>query len=704
VGLWAFVSVAIGTIYPAIVQQFQVGPNEYAKEAPYIARNIAATRDAFGLNTVATSDFNFTTFDQVSDASAVVDANKGTINNARLWDPSVIGDTYHTLQNLQTYYLIGNVDVDRYLVDNQTRQVLIAARNLNSADLPSQSFVNRHIAYTHGYGVVASPSNETTTDGSPHFYLQNIPTESTGITLSQGPGSQIYFGEGLSSYVLTGAQSTEFNYQTAGKTDQFTRYHGKDGVSLSNIVRRAAFALRFGDINPLISGQVTSHTKLLMERDIGARVSKLAPFLHFDADPYPVVLGDRTVWILDGYTATSMYPYAQSTSGGGGLATDFNYVRNSVKATIDAYDGTVTFYVFDPKDPIIRSWRKAFPDLFTDASQMPTEIRAHLRFPEDLFTVQSNMFGRYHVTEPRRFYDASAKWLISPDPGSGVVSNNVALGSSSSGGASNQPQSASSSGARIPPYYLYLKLPGDTTEHFIIVEPFVPVSSGNSLTRLVSFFTATSDPSDYGKLQAFTMPQGVTVLGPVQVDNEITRTQQISQAITLLSQQGSAVISGSLQLIPVGNSIVYVRPFYVRGSGGSGYPKFQFVAVYTQGTTAANGAVCAQTVNAALDQLFGNTPVAQNCGTLISSTSSGGTTPTTTTTTPAITTPGTPTTTTTTPPAGGETQSQLITDANNLLNQAKQVLLSTGDLGQYQTLVNQAQAKLQQAQALAGKP
>ena len=279
VGLWAFVSVALGTIYPALIQQFSVGPNEFAKEKTYIARNIRATRDAFGLDTVETKNFQYTSFDAIptSDAQAVVDSNTGTIDNARLWDPDVLQQTYNTLQQIQTYYQIGDVDVDRYLVENETRQVLIAGRGLNSADLPSQSFVNRHIAYTHGYGLVASPSNQAQTDGTPDYYLQNIPVIDTGIPLTSGKASQLYFSEGLGSYVLTGAESSEFNYQTAGKTDRFTRYRGKDGVQLSNILRRAAFALRFSDINLLISGQISSDTKIHMERDITARVSKLAP-------------------------------------------------------------------------------------------------------------------------------------------------------------------------------------------------------------------------------------------------------------------------------------------------------------------------------------------------------------------------------------------------------------------------------------------
>src|SRR3954447_26007602 len=427
VGLWAFVSLVIGTIYPAAYQQFKVGPNEYQAEKTYIARNIRATRDAFGLDAVATPKYDYASLNSLpsDEATQVVEANSGTINNARLWDPNVIRDTYSTLQNLQTYYQVGDVDVDRYLIDGKTQQVLIAARGLNSADLPSQSFVNRHIVYTHGYGAVSSPSNSSEADGNPEFYLRDVPVKENGITMDSGPPSEIYFAENLSSYVLTGADQAEFNYQKAGATDQFTRYKGKDGVKLSNFVRRAAFALRFGSLDPLISGQITSKTKILMERDIRARVEKLAPFLQFDADPYPVVLGDKTVWILDGYTTSDMYPYGQSLGAEGSLPGSFNYVRNSVKVTIDAYQGTVNFYVFDKKDPIIKAYEAAFPDLFTDGSRMPAEIRQHLRYPEDLFKSQSSQFGRYHVTEPKRFYDGSAKWLVSPDPGSGAIGSDI---------------------------------------------------------------------------------------------------------------------------------------------------------------------------------------------------------------------------------------------------------------------------------------
>ncbi len=708
VGLWAFASLVVGTIYPAAYQQFKVGPNEYQAESKYIDRNIRATRDAFALDQVKTDEFDFTSLKSgmtTEEAQTLVSTNSGTIDNTRLWDPKVIQSTYRTLQNLQTYYQIGDVDVDRYLVDGEVRQVLVAARGLNSADLPSQSFVNRHIVYTHGYGAVASPSNQTDSGGTPNFYLQDVPVKATGLTMKNGPPTQIYFAENLSSYVLTGAQQAEFNYQRPGATDQFTRYKGKDGVKLSNFVRRATFALRFGSLDPLISGQINSNTKLLMEHDIRSRVTKLAPFLQFDANPYPVILDNRTVWVMDGYTTSNQYPYSQSLGGQGALSGSFNYVRNSVKATVDAYEGTVTFYVFDKTDPIIKAYREAFPDLFTDGSRMPEAIREHLRYPQDLFATQATMFGRYHVTEPKRFYDGNTKWLVSPDPGSGRVSGDIlsqvsAAAGTASGSSSNQPQAASSTGARIAPDYLNIRLPGQKAEHFIITVPFVPVSSGNSQTRLVSFLTADSDPGQYGKMRSFTMPQGQTVEGPVQVNNAIIRTPAISTAITLLNQQGSQIIQGSMELIPIGNSLLYVRPFYAQSAGNGSYPLFQFVVVYNQDS----GAFCGPNVQDALDQMLDRKERVAGCN--VSTTGlTGGNGSTTTTTTTPTTTPGATTTTaapatTTVPPASGTAQ-DLLNQAADKLDQA-QAALEAGKLGEYQDLVDDARTLVKQAQQKGG--
>jgi len=417
------------------------------------------------------------------------------------------------------------------------------------------------------------------------------------------------------------------------------------------------------------------------------------------------VLGDKTVWILDGYTTSDMYPYSQALGGEGALPSSFNYVRNSVKVTVDAYQGTVTFYVFDRKDPIIQAYESAFPDLFTPASQMPDEIREHLRYPEDLFKSQSDIFGRYHVTEPKRFYDGSAKWLVSPDPGSGRVSNDIiseanAVANSASASASdnNTPQAATSTGARIDPYYLNIRLPGQRTdEHFVLLVPFVPVSSANSQTRLVSYLAADSDPEQYGKLSLYTMPQGQTVEGPVQVNNNIVRTGAISQAITFFNQQGSAVIQGSMQLIPVGNSLIYVRPFYTQGRGEGSYPLFQFVVVYSQGY----GAFCGPTVQDGLDQMLGRKSAITTCNVSAGATSGGtgtGSPGTTTTTTPgtATTTPATTApTTTTVPPTDGSVE-DLLQQAEVKLDQAERAL-QDGELGQYQQLVDEARTLVKQA-------
>ena len=544
IGLWGFVSIVVGTIYPAAIQNFRVKPNELAQERPYIGRNIAATRTAFGLGKVDTKPFDFTQFSDVPDAATVVDSNKGTINNARLWDPNVIQSTYNNLQKIQTYYQIGDVDVDRYLIGNETRQVLIAARGLNSADLPSQSFVNRHIVYTHGYGLVASPSNQADSDGTPDYYLSDIPPASDGISLAAGKPAEIYFGEGLSSYVLVGGKSNEFNYAAAGKTDKFTRYQGKDGVKLSNIIRKAAFALRFGDFNPLISGQVTSKTKVLLERDIRDRASKLAPFLRFDADPYPVVLKNKD-GVGDGrvhhHRSLSLRPvgYRRRRSGhrlqlraqlGEGHHRRLRRHRHLLRVRPEGPD--------HPRlaQGVPRLVHRCVEDVARVAGAPPLPRRS----------VPRSLRSSAAITSPKRALLRRQRQVAGlARSRSGAVSAADLTGSGSAQSSSNQPQAASSSGKRIDPYYLYLRLPGDTTEHFIVVEPFVPVSSGNSITRLVSFLTAKADPGDYGELQSFVMPQGGNVFGPVQVDNEINRTGSISSAVSLLNKEGSSVIRGA---------------------------------------------------------------------------------------------------------------------------------------------------------------
>lgn len=596
VGLWIFVALIVSTIAPAYYERFSVTPNELARERPYIERNLEATRGAYGLDGVETEQYDF----QLALEAETVENNRVSIDNARLWDPDVTQRVFQTLQAFQTYYRVDDVDVDRYMVNGQMTPAVVAARELNLSELPSQSWVNRHIVYTHGYGFVASPSNAATSAGNPTYLSSDIPSVNNGIDVDV---AELYFGEALSGYALVNARQDEFNYPTEGGEEVTTRYDGADGVAMSNFVRRAAFALRFGSINPLISNEVTDETKIVYLRDIKDRVTTLAPFLSWDADPYATVISGRVVWILDGYTTTDMYPYSQSFSGSGGLSGDMNYVRNSVKATIDAYEGTVTFYVMDPDDPLIRAWSKAFPDLFTDLDEMPDEVREHLRYPEDLFTVQSDMYGSYHVEDPTTFYQQNRKWLRSPDPNTGglevplgqdaVVEDEAAVEEGAT------PEAATSTSPRMNPYYLLIRPPGAATEEFVILQPFVPVSAGNRQTRLSSFLMASSDPANYGQLRSFVMPDGETVWGPAQVANEINTNETIAERFTLLSR-GGRLLQGSLQLIPVGNSILYVRPIYLQGETGAAFPRFQFVAVFAQDKSP----VIASTVDQALCMLF----------------------------------------------------------------------------------------------------
>lgn len=593
VGLWAFVSLVIGTIVPAVYQEFFVKPNELAKEKPYIARNIEATRRAFDLDRVSVRSFAYgEDLDQQK-----LEENSQTIDNSRLWDPDIILRDYQLFQGQKTYYKFADADVDRYVLDGKLRQTLISARELNRADLPSQSWVNRHIVYTHGYGAAVSPANAAGSDGLPKYLLEDIPP--TGDIVLDRP--EVYFGEQLDGYSLVDAKQSEFNYPRKGQRDAYTRYRGRGGVELSSFLRRAAFALRFSDFNLLISGQVTDRTRVLYLRSIGDRVKKAAPFLSYDADPYPVIADGRITWVLDGYTTSNSYPYSQSFTGDRGLGHSFNYVRNSVKATVDAYDGTIKFYVVDRKDPVIKAYRAAFPELFTDFAKMSPALRAHLRYPQDLFRAQTDVYGTYHITNPTTFFSGTDKWEVSPDPGSGPVSAIAAENTPTS--TTNSPQAAASSGKRIDPIYVLIKVPGATREQLLLLRPFVPVSK-NALNNLVSFMVAKAEPDALRPLESFQMPQGNPVYGPVQVNSTINNTDKISEKFTLLGQAGtgSQVWQGNLQLVPIGNSLLYIRPIYVISENGR-QPAFRFVVVFYAGK-----AVLAETVQGGLDQLLGAAP------------------------------------------------------------------------------------------------
>jgi uncharacterized membrane protein (UPF0182 family) len=561
VGLWAMLSVVVGAAIPAAVQRFRVQPTESTKERPYIDRNIKATKAAFGLRDVQTIDFaadnNVT--------SATLTANSATIENVRLWDPApeVLGATYNRLQQIRNFYQFNDVDVDRYVVDGNVRQELVSARELNIGGIPSASWVNQHLVYTHGYGAVMTPSSAVEPDGKPALQLKDLPPTGTP-TMSQ---PAIYYGQDMTGYAIVDSKQQEVDYTEANGTNHTTVYTGSGGVKIDSFVRRAALALRFGDLNPLISSFVTGNSRAIYVRDIDERVRKAAPFLRFDSDPYPIIYKDRIQWIYDAYTTTSRYPYAQAADtsrlrANSDLNTNFNYVRNSVKVVVDSYTGKMTFYVVDQGDPIIKAWQKAFPKLFTDGTNIDPELKAHFRYPEDLFRIQTNMFGRYHIGDAANFYNNTDAWDIAQEPG--AVSNAAAVGAPVTN-AAGQPLQARE--ARMDPYYLLMRLPEEQSEDFVILQPFVPRSTDDSVKNLSAFMVAKMDPDNYGQLQAYVMPRARTVDGPALVNSRINQQPEVSQEITLLDTSGSKVRLGNLLVIPIEQSLLYIRPLYVEATG-----------------------------------------------------------------------------------------------------------------------------------------
>lgn len=663
VGLWVLVSVLAGGVYPAFIQQFRVEPAEVTRERPYIVRNIRGTRAAFGMDKVEEKPFRY-----AEDLSPTdLEQNQATIRNVRLWDPRFVRTTYQRLQEIRSYYQFNDVDVDRYDVGGSQLQTLVSARELNPDDLPSTSWVNTRLSFTHGYGAVISPANAVTAEGQPEFLVKDVPP--TGQPEIKEP--RIYYGEESNEYAIVASKQREIDFQSPTGRTETSRYAGRGGVPMSSFLRRFAFALRFGDINPLISNLVTPSSRAMYVRSINERVQKAAPFLRYDSDPYPLVLDGRIVWVQDAYTVTSRYPYSQRADTEqvpptSGLNGRFNYVRNSVKVTIDAYDGTMKFYVTDPDDPLVRAYQKAFPSLFTPMSQMSTELRSHLRYPEDLFRVQTNMYGRYHITDPADFYNSSDAWTVAQDPGSGPIGDApadavTATTSVRAPGVVARPARS----ARMDPTYLLLRLPEDERESFLLLRPFVPVSQGDRQQNLSAFMTAKSDPDDYGKLQAFILPRGRQIDGPALINSRIQSTAEIAQELTLLNREGSRVQQGNVLVIPIRNSLLYIRPIYVEATRNPVPELRKVVVVY------GRRAVMGNSLQEALTKLFGAAP-------------------------PTLETP-------TAPGPGG--QPAVAPDVSALLDQAAAAFreaeeaLRNGDLAGYQAKVKQAQTLVDQAAA-----
>jgi uncharacterized membrane protein (UPF0182 family) len=529
---WLGAAFILLVIFPGVVQRFQVAPSELSREAPYIKNQIDFTRQAWGLSAIA--DRPFTPQDTLT-ADKVAN-NPQTVQNARLWDPQqALPATLENLQSLRTYYQFysNEVAVDRYQLGDQYLQLLLAARELNPDKVPASTWVALKLQYTHGYGVVAARANEATAQGDPVLTLQDIPP--AGVPTVTQPA--IYFGRHTSNYVLTDSKQPEFDYPFT--TDQYTEWKGTTGVPLSSALRSLAFAIRFGDINMLISPQLTSQTQVLFNRAVLDRVNTLAPFLQFDQDPYVVVVDGHIYWILDGFTTTDHFPYSEMPPDDGGPLTSVNYARNSVKAVIDAYTGNTTFYQIDTKDAIANTYASIFPGLFKPFSQMPAGLQAHIRYPRDLFNRQAERFTYFHMTDPTVFYLRSDLW-------------NIAKENLSQGGAPSP----------IRPFYVISRLPGEPKEEFLTILPYTP----NGKTNMIAYLAARSDQPDYGTLFDFRFPKDSLVVGPQQVEANIDQAPAIKSQFTLLNAAGSSVIRGNLLVLPIETSLLYIEPVYLEAT------------------------------------------------------------------------------------------------------------------------------------------
>ena len=673
VGLWVVVAVVAGTIYPAVVQRFVVQPNVSTRELPFIQRNIEATKAAMGIDKVervSTAFERITTDDVVADDSPLRDV--------RQLDPVQMQERFALDQGQSSFYRVTDLDVDRYSVDGRIQQVLVAARELNTEGIPNRTWVSRHLIYTHGCGVIAAPASVVTDDGRPSYIDLKVSRP------------EIYFGDGLSGYAVV---NTSQNEQACPGSASST-YEANGGIAVNSFVRRVALAVNFGEFNLFGSNLITSQSEIMLVRDVRDRVKKIAPFLHFDSDPYPVVINGEVKWIIDAFTTSNRYPYAETAnvsqiSRESGLNHSFNYVRNSVKAVVDAYTGEATFYLVDSKDPIARMWQSAFPDLFVDKSEVPAELAAHFRYPEDLFRVQTNMFGRYQFDDATLFFNRDAAWTVAQAPieepeGSTPIAENPTT-------VTNPVQvdaidSSESIIRRFSPYYTIFHAPGNASPvgEFSMLRPFAPFSADDSRKELRSLMVVSSDPASYGKITVYDV-QSPLPPGPATVAAEFESDAVIAQIITPLDLRGSRVKYGDLQVVPLGKGLMYIRPLFVLPDSEDAKQIFvrKMLASYD------GRSVIGDSITDVVAQLFPGFNV--NLGDRVG----GATTPGVTNTT----VPGTPTTTV--PPGSSSlTPAQLLQQAERLFAEADAALAKTPpDFATYQTKLSQARALVQQALA-----
>jgi uncharacterized membrane protein (UPF0182 family) len=553
-GLYVIVSLG-GSVYAGIIQRFVVAPNEQVRETPYIVHNIQATRAAFGLDAVSERPLS----GEAHLTRADLERNAATIDNVPLWNDRPLLDTFSQIQEIRTYYDFVAVDNDRYTINGQYRQIMLSARELNSRSLPSRTWINERLTFTHGYGLTLGPVNEVTKEGLPVLFIKDLPPVSTADLKVTQPA--IYYGELPNDHVFVKTKTEEFDYPR-GDDNVFAEYKGDGGVPLSSVFRRFMFALRFRSTDTFFSPNLTTGSRVMMYRNIAERVERIAPFLRYDPDPYLTISGGNLVWMQDVYTTSQRYPY--STTAGG-----VNYIRNAIKVTIDAYHGKTTFHVVDPADPIAQTVGKIFPGLLQPLATMPEDIRTRLRYPQQIFSLQASMFATFHMLNPAVFYNREDQWEI---PSFEV-------------GGKPTP---------MHPYYTIMKLPGEPGAEYIQMLPFTPRGKDN----LASWMVARSDGANYGKLAVFQFPKQTVIYGPRQVAARISQDDAISPQITLWNQQGSEVIQGTLLVIPIEESLIYIRPLYLKAAGGH-IPALKRVIVAYQ-----NSIVMEETLAAALERIF----------------------------------------------------------------------------------------------------
>src|SRR3990172_2701318 len=545
--------------YPALLQRFRVTPNELVAEGAYIIHNIRMTRKAFGLERIEEKDFPA----EENLTAAALERNNPTIKNIRLWDHRPLLVTFGQLQEIRTYYKFTDVDNDRYLIGGEYRQIMLSPRELSYRHLPSRIWINEHLTYTHGYGVIVGPVNRISPEGLPEFFVKDIPPVATGFPKITRP--EIYYGEISNDYVFVRTKSQELDYP-AGDQNVYTRYAGRGGIPVASFLTKLAFAIRFGEIKIVLSDDLTGESRIMIHREVAKRVRQIAPFLRFDRDPYLVITDDgRLVWMIDGYTVSDRYPYSQPVRDLG------NYIRNSVKATVDAYHGTVTFYLADPADPIIRTYARAFPGLFKPLGDMPADLQRHIRYPEDLFSIQAKMFATYHMEDPQVFYNKEDLWAI---PRRTVEGRD----------------------REMEPYYTIMRLPGEKKEEFILLTLFNPSRRDN----MIAWLAARTDLPNYGRLIVYNFPKAKLVYGPRQIDARIDQEPTISQQLSLWNQRGSTTIRGSLLAIPIDQSLIYVQPLYLAAAEQGALPELRRVFV-----AYGNQIAMEPTLEQSLQRIFG---------------------------------------------------------------------------------------------------